>query len=117
MALGEVLGDTLAAAEQDLIARRCRKRHPIARLRAPFETMTGSPGPCWTPPAITPETPAIHDLPLVADGHGDDRGRDRAPPVSVGLRTVEAAVDFVCEVVAEATQAMAEPQDAGKTMH
>ena len=35
-----------------------------------------------------------------------------------GLATVDAAVDFVCEVVAEATQAMADPHDeAGRTLH
>ena len=34
-----------------------------------------------------------------------------------GLASVDAAVDFVCEVVAEARQAMARGEDGARTLH
>ena len=105
MAFGEVLGDTLGAADQALIVSRCGQALPSHALGL----HSNDDGITWavlTPPAITPEllrfticriAPAV----MVMIEDQDARRQFR------GLADVEAAVDFVCDVVAEATKAMA----------
>jgi hypothetical protein len=112
MAFGEVLDDTLETAEQDLIAGRCRDALPSHD----FALHSNTDGITWavlTPPAITPEllrfticrvTPAV--MVMIEDEAARRQIR--------GLASVEAAVDFVCEVVAEARQAMA---GGDRTLH
>ena len=115
MAFGEILDDTLGTAEQDLIAQRCQLALPSHAL-ALHSNDYGVTWAVLTPPAITPEllrfticrvSPAV--MVMIEDAAARRQFR--------GLATVDAAVDFVCEIVAEATSAMAAPQDAGRTLH
>ena len=116
MAYGEDLGDTLGAAEQDLIAHRCQDALP-SHACALHSNDSGVTWVVLTPPAITPELlrfTICRIAPAVVVMIEDEAARRQFR----GLATVDAAVDFVCEVVAEATQAMADPHDeAGRTLH
>ena len=115
MAFGEGLDDTLGAAEQDLIAHRCQDALP-SHVFALHSNDSGITWAVLTPPAITPEllrfticriAPTV--MVMIEDATARRQFR--------GLATVDAAVDFVCEVVAEATRAMAGEPDGGRTLH
>ena len=116
MAFGEGTDDTLAAAEQTLITHRCRDALPSHALAL----HSNDDGVTWavlTPPAITPELlrfTICRVAPSVMVMIEDPTARRQFR----GLATVDDAVDFVCEVVAEAIQAMTgEHEDADRTLH
>ena len=100
MALGGVFEDTLATAEQDLIAHRCQHALPSHD----FALHSNGHGITWavlTPPAITPEYlrfTICRVSPAVMVMIEDEASRRQIR----GLESVEAAIDFVCEVAAEA---------------
>ena len=115
MAFGEVLDDTLGLADQDLIAHRCRDALPSHQ----FALHSNTDGITWavlTPPTITPELlrfTICRISPAVMVMIEDEAARRQIR----GLASVDAAVDFVCEVVAEARQAMARGEDGARTLH
>ena len=115
MALGELLDDTLGASEQDLIASRCHHALPAHALAL----HSNDEGVTWavlTPPAITPEllrfticrlSPSV--MVMIEDAAARRQFR--------GLATVEAAVDFICEMAAEAMQSLAGVQMGSRAVH
>ena len=115
MALGELLDDTLGAAEQDLIASRCHHALPAHALAL----HSNDEGVTWvvlTPPTITPEllrfticriAPSV--MVMIEDAAARRQFR--------GLATVEAAIDYVCEMAAEAMHTLPGVHEGSSTVH
>jgi len=115
MPFAELLGDTLQAEDQDLIASRCNSDLPAHALSLHHN----DEGVTWAvlaPPPITPELlrfTICRVAPSVMVMVEDEEARRQFR----GLASIEEAVDFVCAAAAEAMQALASVHAGSRSLH
>lgn len=115
MSIGELLGDTLGAREQDFILRRAEHDLPAHDL-ALYSNDDGVTWAVLTPPAIKPELlrfTICRIEPCVVVMVEDEEDRRRF----LGLGSIEEALDFVLATARRAVHSVDGMQTGNRVLH